>query len=59
MDAYKLLLWTTDPLLVLIAGAAFGALIGFGLTFALLFGSHSRAAQARREAAFLEREGRA
>ena len=59
MDAYKLLLWTTDPLLVLAVGVAFGALIGFGATFALLLGTHSRTAQAHREAAFLEREGRA
>lgn len=54
MDAYKILLWTTDPLLVLAVGAVFGALIGFGATFALLLGAHSHAAQARRESAFLE-----
>ena len=59
MDAYTILLWTTDPLLVLAIGAAFGALIGFGATFALLLGPHTRTAQARREAAFLRREGRA
>lgn len=53
MDAYKILLWTTDPLLVLAVGAAFGALIGFGATFALLLGPHTRAAQAVRETVFL------
>jgi len=59
MYGYKMLLWTTDPLMVLVCGAAFGALLGFGLTFIAVLGPHSRIAQARREAAFLAREGRA
>lgn len=60
MNVAMHLLWTTDPAHLVIGSLIAGIAIGFGLlTFAQRFDVISAHAQARREAAFLDREGRA